>query len=192
MNKLMIIGNLTADPQLRTVDTANGQVSVCDFSVAVNRRKQSNQQKGQPEADFFRCTVWRGLADNCAKYLAKGRKVGVVGSVSVRTYTGNDGIVRASLEVNADDVEFLTPNPNGQNGGGYQNGGYQNPPQYQNAPAPQYQNAPAPQYQPGYQAPPQQYQQQPVYQQQQMPIAGAPAAAVPQGFTAVETDDLPF
>ena len=108
MNKLTIIGNLTRDPQLRTTSTG---INVCDFTVAVNR-KLSAQQKAngqQAEADFFRVTVWRELGENCAKYLAKGRKVAVVGPVSVSQYTGNDGVTRANLEVTADEVEFLTP-----------------------------------------------------------------------------------
>ena len=108
MNKLTIIGNLTRDPQLRTTSTG---INVCDFTVAVNR-KLSAQQKAngqQQEADFFRVTVWRELGENCAKYLAKGRKVAVVGPVSVSQYTGNDGVTRANLEVTADEVEFLTP-----------------------------------------------------------------------------------
>lgn len=98
MNKLFIIGNLTKDPDSRS--TKDG-TPVCSFTVAVNRRKEG--------ADFFRVTAWRGLAEICGKYLAKGRKVCVVGSVSVSTYTGQDGQTRASLEVTADDVEFLTP-----------------------------------------------------------------------------------
>ena len=110
MNKLTIIGNLTRDPELRT--TASG-VNVCSFTVAVNRRNRREDQNGQPEADFFRVTAWRQLADICSKYLAKGRKVAVVGSVSVHTYTGNDGTTRATLEVNADDVEFLSPKGEG-------------------------------------------------------------------------------
>ena len=101
MNKLTIIGNLTRDPELRT--TTSG-VNVCSFTVAVNRRNRRDDQNGQPEADFFRVTAWRQLADICSKYLAKGRKVCVVGAVSVHTYTGNDGTTRASLEVTADDV----------------------------------------------------------------------------------------
>lgn len=108
MNKLTIIGNLTRDPQLRTTSTG---INVCDFTVAVNK-KQSAQQKAngqQAEADFFRVTAWRELGENCAKYLAKGRKVAVVGPVSVSQYTGNDGVTRANLEVTADEVEFLTP-----------------------------------------------------------------------------------
>lgn len=106
MNKVFLIGNLTRDPELRT--TPSG-VSVCSFTIAVNRRRANNAEAGQPEADFFRVTAWRQLGEICAKYLAKGRKVSVVGSVSVQTYQGNDGQTRASLEVQADDVEFLTP-----------------------------------------------------------------------------------
>ena len=102
MNKLTIIGNLTKDPEFRT--TATG-LSVCDFTVAVNRKKS---QDGQPDADFFHVTAWRERGEVCAKYLAKGRKVCVIGPVSVRTYTGNDNVTRASLEVTADEVEFLS------------------------------------------------------------------------------------
>ena len=120
MNKLTIIGNLTRDPELRTTQTG---INVCDFTVAVNR-KLSAQQKAngqQAEADFFRVTAWRELGEICAKYLAKGRKVAVVGPVSVRTYTGNDGVTRANLEVTADEVEFLSP----RESSGYAPSGYQ-------------------------------------------------------------------
>lgn len=106
MNKLTIIGNLTRDPELRT--TSSG-VNVCDFTVAVNRRQRRDAQNGQPEADFFRVTAWRERGELCAKYLAKGRKVCVIGPVSVQTYTSErDGLTRASLEVTADEVEFLS------------------------------------------------------------------------------------
>ena len=106
MNKVFLIGNLTRDPEQRT--TPNG-VSVCSFTIAVNRRRSSNAEAGQQEADFFRITAWRQLGEICGKYLAKGRKVAVVGTVSASAYTANDGTARASLEVQADDVEFLTP-----------------------------------------------------------------------------------
>ena len=141
MNKLTIIGNLTRDPELRT--TQDG-TSVCGFTVAVNRRGRRDAQN-QPEADFFRVSAWRQLGENCAKFLAKGRKVAVVGPVSVRTYQGNDGTTHASLEVTADDVEFLSSRNDGESSGSYA--------------------APA-----------------------------AAPAAEPQaaGFTAVETDELPF
>ena len=104
MNKLTIIGNLTNDPVLRS--TQNG-VIVCSFTVAVNRRKTANNQ--DPGADYFRVSAWRDLGENCAKWLIKGRKVAVVGPVSVSTYTGNDGKTYANLDVVAQDVEFLTP-----------------------------------------------------------------------------------
>ena len=102
MNRLTIIGNLVRDPELRTLSSG---VSVCSFTVAVNRRRKA---EGQPEADFFRVSAWRQLGENCAKYLEKGRKVAVVGSVEARAYQANDGTTRARLEVNADDVEFLS------------------------------------------------------------------------------------
>lgn len=105
MNKTFIIGNLTRDPELRS--TRDG-TPVCSFTVAVNRRNRT-AQAGQPDADYFRVTAWRGLGEICGRYLSKGKKASVVGSVSVSTYTANDGTFRAQLEINADDVEFLTP-----------------------------------------------------------------------------------
>ncbi len=110
MNKLFIIGNLTRDPELRT--TASG-IPVCTFTVAVNRRRSSSAEAGQPDADFFRVTTWRQLAENCNRYLAKGRKVGVVGTLTLQSFVGNDGQTRYSLEVQADEVEFLTPRGEG-------------------------------------------------------------------------------
>ena len=115
MNKLIIIGNLTRDPETRT--TSSG-ISVCDFTVAVNRRTSRANAGGQPEADFFRVSAWRQLGENCQRFLAKGRKVCVTGPVTVRTYQANDGTTRASLEVTADDVEFLSSR-NDDVAGGY-------------------------------------------------------------------------
>lgn len=103
MNKLMIIGNLTRDPEIRT--TSAGK-NVCTFTVAVNRRKKL---EGQPEADYFRVSAWEQMGENCQRFLNKGKKVCVIGRVSVRTYKANDGETRASLEVFADDVEFISP-----------------------------------------------------------------------------------
>lgn len=111
MNKIILIGNLTADPQLRTTQAGD---AVCTFTIAVNRRKSNNAQAGQPEADFFRVNAWRQLGENCAKYLSKGRKVYVSGPVQCRLYTGNDGQTRASMEVTAGEVEFLSPASQGQ------------------------------------------------------------------------------
>ena len=120
MNKLFIVGNLTRDPELRT--TSSG-ISVCSFTVAVNRRRSANSAaNNQPDADFFRVSAWRQLGENCSKYLAKGRKVAVTGSVSVSTFQGQDGTTRATLEVNADDVEFLSPKGEGMAPGSEQSG----------------------------------------------------------------------
>lgn len=100
MNSLHIIGNLTKAPELRT--TQSGK-SVCTFTVAVNRRGKD------AGADYFRVSAWNQMGESCAKYLDKGRKVAVTGSVSVSTYTTQNGENRASLEVMAQDVEFLSP-----------------------------------------------------------------------------------
>ena len=102
MNRLTIIGNLTKDPQSRTVRTRDGECNVCDFTVAVNGKKGE-------EAVFFRCTAWRGLADLIGKYCSKGKKVAVVGPVNLRTYTDREGKARADLSVTVDEFEFLTP-----------------------------------------------------------------------------------
>lgn len=101
MNKLTIIGNLTRDPESHTL----GERTVCNFTVAVNRKKKTDSQ---PDADFFRVAAWGKLGEICQKYLAKSRKVCVVGPVSVSTYQAQDGSTRANLEVYAEDVEFLS------------------------------------------------------------------------------------
>lgn len=113
MNKVILIGNLGRDPELKT--TPSG-VSVCSFSVAVNRTYTNSA--GEREVDFFNITTWRGLAENCAKYLSKGRKVAICGSLQTRTYDDKDGNKRYVTEVVADDVEFLTSKSEG--GGDYQ------------------------------------------------------------------------
>ena len=108
MNKLTIIGNLTSDPELRT--TPNGN-DVCTFNVAVNRRRTQNNQN--PPADFFRVSAWGDKGKVCNTYLSKGKKVCVVGQVSVHAFNSQDGAARANLEVFAEEVEFLTPKDSG-------------------------------------------------------------------------------
>ena len=107
MNKIYIVGNLTKDPELRTTPQKK---SVCTFTVAVNRRKKAGEQA---ETDYFRVTAWDGMAENCAKYLTKGKKIAVVGSVSVYAFTTKDGKPGASLEVLASEVEFLSARSEG-------------------------------------------------------------------------------
>lgn len=111
MNKAILIGNLTKDPELRT--TPQG-TSVCTFRIAVSRPYKRDA------TDFMNIVAWRGLAENCAKFLAKGRKVGVVGYIQTREYDDNNGQRRYVTEIIADDVEFLTPR--GEGGGGYSRG----------------------------------------------------------------------
>ena len=109
MNLTTIIGNLTKNPELRT--TTSGK-QVCNFTVAVNSRKQDQ------EAVFFRVGAFDKLADNCQKYLAKGKKVCVVGSVSARAYLDTNGKPAAVIDLMAHEVEFLSPKES-SSGGGY-------------------------------------------------------------------------
>ena len=102
MERTMIIGNLCNDPELKT--TANG-ISVCTFTVAVNGIVK---QDGSKEATFYRVTAWRVLGENCAKYLSKGRKVYVSGTVKAHGYSDKNGNAAASLELTANEVEFLS------------------------------------------------------------------------------------
>lgn len=104
MNKITLIGNLTHDPDVRS--TPNG-VTVCTFTIAVNRRFAS--ANGERATDFFRVNAWRQLGETCARYLSKGRKVAVIGELQARTYEAKDGTTRMSLDVQADEVEFLSP-----------------------------------------------------------------------------------
>ena len=104
MNKVFLIGNLTRDPELS--ETQSG-VSVCRFGIAVNRRSGSSD--GERKADFFNVTAWRGLGETVARYAKKGNKVAVLGNIELRTYEDRDGVERTSVDVIAQDVEFLTP-----------------------------------------------------------------------------------
>ncbi|MDE5548655.1 MAG: single-stranded DNA-binding protein [Clostridia bacterium] len=100
MNKVFLIGNLTRDPE--SGNTQSG-VAYCRFSLAVNRRFSRDNN----EVDYFNVVCWRGLAENCAKILAKGRKVCVSGSIQTRQYDAQDGSKRTAIDIVADEVEFL-------------------------------------------------------------------------------------
>ena len=104
MNKVYLIGNLTRDPEMRA--TAGG-VSVCNFSIAVNRRFKDAD--GKQQTDFFNIVAWRQTADICGKFLMKGKKVAVSGSIQTRTYEAQDGSKRTAFDIVADEVEFLSP-----------------------------------------------------------------------------------
>ena len=104
MNKVILVGNLTRDPELS--ETPSG-IAVCRFSIAVSRDYANSD--GSRDTDFFNVTVWRGRAENCGKYLKKGNKVAVIGSLQNRSYEDKDGIKRNVTDVVANEVEFLTP-----------------------------------------------------------------------------------
>lgn len=103
MNKIILIGNLTRDPDL--TQTPSG-VSVCKFSIAVRRSiKNSN---GEYETDFFNCTAWRGTAEAIDRYCSKGNKIGVIGSAQMRSYEDNKGVKQTVMDIIVQEVEFLT------------------------------------------------------------------------------------
>lgn len=130
MNKVILVGNLTRDPEYRT--TPSG-VSVCNFSIAVQRRF-ANQQ-GVREADFINCVAWRQQADFVHRFFTKGRKIGVVGSLQTRTYDAQDGSKRYVTEVVCDECEFVDSKPQGEGAPSYNNaGGYSAPAPRSSAP----------------------------------------------------------
>lgn len=103
MNKVILIGNLTKDPELS--ETSSG-VKFCKFGIAVNRPFANSD--GEREVDFFNITTWRGQAETCAKFLAKGKKVCVVGSLQNRAYEDKSGVKRTVTDVVASEIEFLS------------------------------------------------------------------------------------
>ena len=108
MNKVFLVGRLTREPELRTTQSG---ISVAAMTVAVTRRRDAENR-----SDFINVIAWRGLADNCAKYLVKGQQVAVAGELRTRSYDAKDGSgKRYVTEVQADDVEFLAkPKGSGQ------------------------------------------------------------------------------
>lgn len=110
MNKVILIGNLTKDPEL---STTNSGINYCRFTLAVPKRFVQN---GERDAEFINIVVWRVQADNCHKYLKKGSKACVVGSLQTRSYDAQDGSKRYVTEVVAEEVEFLSTKANGEFG----------------------------------------------------------------------------
>ena len=108
MNKVILIGNLTKDPEL---STTTGGISVCRFTVAVGRKYANSE--GERETDFINIVVWRNLADNCHRFLKRGSKVAVVGNIQNRSYDATDGTKRYITEVVAEEVEFISTKNNG-------------------------------------------------------------------------------
>lgn len=101
MNKITAVGRLTADPTI--TESANG-AALCHFTVAANTRRKN--AAGQPLTNFYRCTVWRAIAENCARYLHKGDMVTISGDLALTEYSDRNGQPRCSLEVDVSDVAF--------------------------------------------------------------------------------------
>lgn len=114
MNSVNLIGNLTADPELKT---STGGKSYSRFTIAVRRVRAREEQQ---QADFVPILTWEKTAENCVKYLKKGRKVSVNGHIVSGKYTAQDGSTRYTLDVLAEEVEFLgTPRNDSQDNDGF-------------------------------------------------------------------------
>jgi len=123
LNRVILIGRLTRDPELRYTPAG---VAVTQFTLAVDRPFTSGQ--GEREADFIPVVTWRQLAETCANYLRKGRLTAVEGRIQVRNYENNEGKRVYVTEVIADNVRFLESSreggaPREESGGGYSGGG---------------------------------------------------------------------
>lgn len=111
INRVVLIGRLTRDPELRKTQSGT---SVCSFTLAVNRRQN---QEGTQDADFINCVAWNKLADNIQLYQKKGNQLGIEGRINTRSYDNQQGQKVYVTEVVAENVQFLTPRNdfNGQN-----------------------------------------------------------------------------
>ena len=108
LNRVVLIGRLTKDPELRTTQSG---VAVASFTLAVDRKFKN--QAGEREADFIPVVVWRQAAEACNTYLAKGKLAAVDGRLQIRNYEAKDGTKRIAAEVVADEVRFLSPKGEG-------------------------------------------------------------------------------
>ena len=120
MNKVILIGRLTKDPELRYTQSGTG---VATFTLAVNRR--FSNQNGEREADFINCVAWQKSAEFVANYFRKGQEMALEGRLQVRSYDGNDGQRRWVTEVVADQIEFVGAknDRNNNNAAGHSGGG---------------------------------------------------------------------
>ena len=134
MNKVILMGRLTRDPEVRYSQGAN-QTTVGRFSIAVDRRFK---REGEPDADFFNCTAFGKQAELVERYLHKGTKIVLSGRIQNDNYTNKEGQMVYSVRVMVDEIEFAeSKNASASGGAGFNNGGYNNNGGYGgNAPAP--------------------------------------------------------
>lgn len=199
MNQVVLIGNLTKDPELR-YSTGASQTAVCRFTIAVNDRRR-NQQTGEWEenASFIPIVVFNKQAENCDRYLSKGRKVAVSGRIQTGSFVNKEGNKVYTTDVIANNVEFLGGNGGqgggfgqnqgggyGQNQGGYNQGGFGQGQSYGQNQGGFGQNQGFAPDQGGYNQAP---------AADPMPAGNAPAddsQGIPEGFQAIQDDDIPF
>ena len=136
MNKVFLIGRLTADPELRYTQN---QTPVASFSIAVDRR-YSGKDGGQKETDFFPCVAWRGSGEFVKKYFSKGSKIVIDGHIQTRDWTDKEGNKRRSTEIICDEIEFGESKKDSSGGGnagsGSNTGGWAYNPSAANVAAP--------------------------------------------------------
>jgi single-strand DNA-binding protein len=110
INKVILLGNLTRDPELRYTENKK---AVCTFGLATNRNWTTETGEKREETEYHRIVAWEKLAETCDKYLRKGRKVYLEGRLQSRTYTGQDGIEKYSAEIVLDEMVMLDTMPQG-------------------------------------------------------------------------------
>jgi single-strand DNA-binding protein len=122
INRVIITGNLTRDPELRSLASGN---SVCSLRVACNgRRRNPSTQEWEDQPNYFDVTVWGAQGENCSRYLSKGRPIAVDGRLQWREWTDKEGQKRQSVDIVADSVQFLggRDDAGGGNGNGFSSG----------------------------------------------------------------------
>ena len=175
MNSVILIGNLTRDPELR-YSTGGNQTAICRFTVAVNERRRNPQtQEWEDSPSFIPVVVFGKQAENCDRFLSKGKKVAVNGRIQTGSYVNKEGNKVYTTEVIASNIEFLSPKNEGGQGGfggfdggfGQQSGGYAK----------------------SQQAPQGGYGQGSPFQEEQ---GGGSDQGIPDGFQKIQDDDIPF
>jgi single-strand DNA-binding protein len=120
INRVIVTGRLTKDPDLRSLPESN--TSVCSLRLAVNGRRRTAEGKWEDQANFFDVTVWGAQGENCSRFLQKGRQVAVDGRLRHRQWTSPEGQNRSAVDIIADSVQFLGSGRDDAASGGNGNG----------------------------------------------------------------------
>ena len=120
INRVLVTGNLTKDPELRTTPSGT---SICKLRIAVNSRRKDASGQWVDKPNYFDVTVWGAQGENCAQYLQKGRGVAIDGRLDWREWETQDGAKRQTIDIIADSVQFLGSRDEGSGGGGFTGNG---------------------------------------------------------------------